>query len=94
MDDQSEQSSLSVSRPGNNYRHYHSARPIDNWTHKIEMDRMLGKRNLKIKKKIFFPLKDSTSTRNTNLTPQHGTHGTIGSHGGSHGAIMVIFLLI
>nr|CAD2171626.1 unnamed protein product [Meloidogyne enterolobii] len=66
-------SSLSVSRPSNNYRHYHSAKPIDNWTHKIEMDRML----------------DSTSTRHTNLTPQHGAHGTIGSHGGSHGAIML-----
>jgi len=25
------------------------------------------------------------------LTPQHGAHGTIGSHGGSHGAIMVDF---
>uniref|UniRef100_A0A915PAN4 Uncharacterized protein n=1 Tax=Meloidogyne floridensis TaxID=298350 RepID=A0A915PAN4_9BILA len=73
LDDQSEQSSLSVSRPSNNYRHYHSAKPIDNWTHKIEMDRML----------------DSTSTRHTNLTPQHGAHGTIGSHGGSHGAIML-----
>uniref|UniRef100_A0A1I8C0J1 TORC_N domain-containing protein n=1 Tax=Meloidogyne hapla TaxID=6305 RepID=A0A1I8C0J1_MELHA len=73
LDDQSEQSSLSVSRPSNNYRHYHSAKPIDNWTHKIEMDRML----------------DSTSTRHTNLTPQHGAHGTVGSHGGSHGAIMM-----
>nr|CAD2209497.1 unnamed protein product [Meloidogyne enterolobii] len=52
------------------------------------MDRMLGSK--KISKEFFKRnIKDSTSTRHTNLTPQHGAHGTIGSHGGSHGAIML-----